>query len=327
MKRNPKVVFLYEGPHAVHAEWARAVNAEFIPDLNAGPKMGSGWPKRIFNAFRRLFILNRIPKNTDVLLLEGGLGFVVGFLFKKFRKGKVIMIVSDPLFYVLRRIPLLAKISYYMMKDFDGFIPTSKLMASLIPFKNKRIVYPFANVKKFGKIKADINSKNIIYVGVLNKQKGVDKTVKVFLQIRRTTPEAKLFLVGLGPLKREIENIKNKNIILTGFVKNPQTYMKECCIYINLSRLDPFGVGVVEAMAAGLVPIISKNVGAKDLVKKVDRNLIVKEEDEAAKIILSLLKDRKKISRLSEKAKKEAVKYNKENSVKEFKKSFYNFIK
>ncbi|MEM1534951.1 MAG: hypothetical protein QW199_00005 [Candidatus Pacearchaeota archaeon] len=36
--KKQKIVFLYEGPHPVHAAWAKAVGAKFIPDLNAGPR-------------------------------------------------------------------------------------------------------------------------------------------------------------------------------------------------------------------------------------------------------------------------------------------------
>ncbi|MEM2768729.1 MAG: glycosyltransferase [Candidatus Pacearchaeota archaeon] len=325
--KKQKIVFLYEGPHPVHAAWAKAVGAKFIADLDPGPKLGKSWLKRFFNAFRRLFILNRIPKDTDVLLLEGGLGFIVGFLFKKFRKGKVIMICSDPLFKILRENKLLGKIGYYMTKNFDGFIATSKLMFNFIPFKNKEIVYPFAYTERFSKIKVNINSKNIIYVGIINKQKGVDRIVKIFFQIQKKIPEAKLFLVGEGPLKEKIKAINNEAIVLTGFIKNPERYMSKCAIYINLSRLDPFGVGVIEAMAAGLVPIISENVGAKDIVEKIDKSLIVKDEEEATKKIIELFRNKKKLKALSIKVKKMGIKQNKKNSIKAFKRAFFNFVK
>lgn len=322
-----KTVFLYEGPHAVHAAWARSIGAKFIPNIGAGPKMGSGWSSRIAKAFLMPFMLRKIPKDTNVLLIEGGLGFIVGFFFKKIRKGKIVMIVSDPLFYELKQKPLLAKIGYFMIKDFDSFVPTSKLMANLIPFENKKIVYPFIEVKRFGRIKANIGCKNIIYTGILNRQKGVDKVVRVFLQIQKVIPEAKLFLVGKGPLKEEIDNIGNKMIVLPGFTKNPENYIKECSLYINLSRLDPFGVGVVEAMAAGLVPIISENVGARDLLEKIDKKLVVKNIEEAKKRIAELFKNKKKLIRLSKKAKEIGKKQNKEKNIKNFKKAFYSFVK
>jgi len=322
-----KIAFLYEGPHAVHAAWAKSVNAKFIPNFGAGCKKGSSFLSRLVRIALAPAKLRQIPKNTNVLLLEGGLGFVVGFLFKKIRKKKVLMIASDPLFYELKRRPFLAKIGYFMMKNFDGFIPTSKLMSSLIPFKNKKIVHPFAEVERFNKVKVDLNKKNIIYVGVLNKQKGVDRVIKLFLKLQKKIPKAKLFLVGEGPLKKEIEKINNKNIILTGFVKNPESYMKECSIYTNLSRLDPFGVGVVEAMVHGLVTIVSEGVGAKDIIEKVDKTLIVDSEEKAVIKILDLFSNRIKLTKLSQKLKKKAIEEcSKEKSIKKFKKAFYSFI-
>ncbi|MEM5831521.1 MAG: glycosyltransferase family 4 protein, partial [Candidatus Aenigmatarchaeota archaeon] len=203
----------------------------------------------------------------------------------------------------------------------------SKLMFNFIPFKNKEIVYPFAYTERFSKIKVNINSKNIIYVGIINKQKGVDRIVKIFFQIQKKIPEAKLFLVGEGPLKEKIKAINNEAIVLTGFIKNPERYMSKCAIYINLSRLDPFGVGVIEAMAAGLVPIISENVGAKDIVEKIDKSLIVKDEEEATKKIIELFRNKKKLKALSIKVKKMGIKQNKKNSIKAFKRAFFNFVK
>ncbi|MFH8119688.1 MAG: glycosyltransferase family 4 protein [Candidatus Aenigmatarchaeota archaeon] len=227
----------------------------------------------------------------------------------------------------MRENKLLGKIGYYMMKNFDGFIATSKLMFNFIPFKNKEIVYPFADTERFSKIKVNINSKNIIYIGAMNKQKGVDRIVEIFPKVQKKIPEVKLFLVGEGPLKERIKAIGNKAIVLTGFIKNPEKYMSKCAIYISLSSFDSFGVGVIEAMAAGLVPIISENVGAKDIVEKVDKSLIVKDEEEAIKKIVKLFRNKKKLKALSIKVKKIGIKQNKKNSIKAFKKAFLTLLK
>jgi glycosyltransferase involved in cell wall biosynthesis len=103
--------------------------------------------------------------------------------------------------------------------------------------------------------------------------------------------------------------------------------MKECSIYVNLSRLDPFGVGVIEAMAVGLIPIVSENVGAKVIIEKVDKTLIVNSEEKAVIKILELFSNRIKLAKLSQKLKKKAIEEcNKEKSIKKFKKALYSFI-
>ena len=322
-----KVTFLYEGPHAIHRAWADSVNSYFLPNFGAGYKKGSN----IFSKFFRLFLapikLSKIPKETEVLLIEGGLGFFTGFLFKKFRRKKVVLIVSDPVLKLFKEKKFIGKIGYSLIKDFDGFIPTSSLMSSYVPFKKKAVIYPFFDVDKFRKNKADLNSKNFIYVGVLNQQKGVDKIVDLFKRVNDKIPESKLFLVGDGPLKKEIEKINDKNIILTGFTKSPERYMKESLFYLNLSRFDPFGMVLLEMMSVGLIPIISKNVGASDVLKEVDESLIVENEREAYERIMDLMRNKRKIQSISKRCRKASQEYCEKNSVKEFKKAFYSFIK
>lgn len=323
--QRQKVVFLYEGPHAVHAAWAKAIGAKFVSDLDVGPKKGSSWPKRFFNAFRRLFVLNRIPKDTNILLLEGGLGFVVGFLFKKFRKGKVIMICADPLFMILKNNKFLGRIGYFMLKDFDGFIAVSKMVAKLIPFAKKAVVHPFAEVSRFKKIKPNLKSNIIISVGRIDKRKGVDKMVEIFKKVKEKIPDAKFILLGEGQLKKQLEKANIKNLILPGYDK-PEKYFKDCSLYLAYARYDPFPVSVIEAMAAGLVPIISKNVGMKDVLKDMSKELIAKNEEEAAKKIVELLKNKKKLRKLSIRIKQIGSEQTKEKSIAMFKKGFADFV-
>jgi glycosyltransferase involved in cell wall biosynthesis len=45
--------------------------------------------------------------------------------------------------------------------------------------------------------------------------------------------------------------------------------LSECSVYLHPARSEPFGLSVVQAMAAGLLPIVTDMTGAKDLVKQV----------------------------------------------------------
>jgi len=320
-KNKEKIVFFYEGPSFGHAVWAKAIGAKFIPDLDPGPKMGSGMLKRIWNGFRRLFILSKIPKDTDILLVEGGLGFIVGWLFKKFRKKKVIMIVADPLFKALKENKFAASIILPMLKKFDGFLPVADMMYDLIPFKQKRNIRTFYE-NQFKKIKPNCKKNNLISVGIIDERKGTWEMIKIFNKIKKKIKDAKFYLVGRGPLKENVENKKIPGMVLTGYDK-PEKYFPKCPIYLAFSKFDPFPASVLEAMASGLVPIITPEVGSTELIKDIDPGLIIKNEKQAANKIIQLLKNKKKLKQLSNKIKKKASKFTKENSIKMFKKSFY----
>ena len=74
------------------------------------------------------------------------------------------------------------------------------------------------------------------------------------------------------------EYFRNKLDLLTviGITSPFAPYnVSRCSVYIHPARLEAFGASVVEAMATGLIPIVTEMTGAKDLVKQVDPSLIV----------------------------------------------------
>jgi glycosyltransferase involved in cell wall biosynthesis len=79
-------------------------------------------------------------------------------------------------------------------------------------------------------------------------------------------------------------------------------------VYLHPARFESFGLSVVEAMAAGLIPIVTEMTGSKDLVKKVDSSLIVPVDVNAisAKIVEVLSMDIKEKEALSRRAKQVA---------------------
>ena len=81
----------------------------------------------------------------------------------------------------------------------------------------------------------------------------------------------KLLVVGKGDVKRFGKLASDLGIsdrvVFTGVTREVENYYMAADIFIMPSRLDTFGLVVLEAMAAGLPVIISRNVGARDLVE------------------------------------------------------------
>jgi len=84
--------------------------------------------------------------------------------------------------------------------------------------------------------------------------------------------------------------------------------LSECSVYVHPARFDSFSLAVVEAMAAGLIPVVTKMTGSKDLVEQVDPSLVVPLDVDAisARIIEVLSMDVGEKEALSRKAKKVA---------------------
>lgn len=66
------------------------------------------------------------------------------------------------------------------------------------------------------------------------------------------------------------------SLTITGYMPRLEVFniLRKCSIYIQPSLFDAFSVAVIEAMALGVVLVITKYVGSGDIVIKVSRELI-----------------------------------------------------
>ena len=118
------------------------------------------------------------------------------------------------------------------------------------------------------KINLSNSSLKIIYVGWLEKEKGVIELIKSFNQLCKSNPDIKLTLIGDGSLKKYIENFKTKNnlndkLLLKGWLpKNKvKDYLSGADIFVLPSWQEGMPNALIEALASGL-PSITTSVGA-----------------------------------------------------------------
>jgi glycosyltransferase involved in cell wall biosynthesis len=163
------------------------------------------------------------------------------------------------------------------------------------------VIYMGADTEKFrrGAGKAS-NSKTILYVGRLIKQKGIDLLIDSFIDILKIMPDARLEIVGYGAEK---DNIEKKvistgietSIIMTDIVshdKLPDVYCR--ARVIALPSLIPEGLGLTVA-EAGLcgVPCVTFGLGGTaEIVVDEKTGLIVEPTRQAlTRGLLKILSD------------------------------------
>ena len=154
----------------------------------------------------------------------------------------------------------------------------------------------------------------IIYSGRLNEEKGILQLIQAIKQLR-CIPQLKLIIIGastygkdkrptsfIRQLEEEAEPIKN-DVIFTGYIKYCQvpSYLKMANIAVVPSMWEePFGLTVVEAMAAGLPLITTRSGGIPEICEGVativEREHIV---DNLAKAILDLYNHPEKRKQMS----------------------------
>ena len=151
-------------------------------------------------------------------------------------------------------------------------------------------------IKEYNEIFNDKEIVKFINVGRISEEKGHEYLIKAFSIVHQEIPNSKLFIIGEGFLKRELEemikeNDLNNDIYLLGFRKNPFKYIKNSDFFVLSSKNEGLPTVLLETLACG-IPIISTNceTGPKEILEGGKYGLLVRvsdSEDLAEKMIYS----------------------------------------
>ncbi len=144
------------------------------------------------------------------------------------------------------------------------------------------------NLKKY-KIKA-ANKKpkdlNIVFIGRLEKRKGVKYLLEAFQLFSQDNPDAKLIIAGDGPDREKLEmladDLKLQNIEFLGFVSDELKLelLQNATIFCSPAVFgESFGIVLLEAMATGTVCVGGNNSGYIDVMQGVGAISLVNPED------------------------------------------------
>lgn len=103
----------------------------------------------------------------------------------------------------------------------------------------------------------------LIYVGRMDVEKRPDVVVGAFRQLPADM-DARLVLLGDGPMREQIDKLGDPRIITPGFVTcrtDLARWLASSDIYVSAMPNETFGVSVIEAQASGL-PVVGVSGGA-----------------------------------------------------------------
>lgn len=100
----------------------------------------------------------------------------------------------------------------------------------------------------------------LIAVGSLKPAKAFAVLLSAFARLRQTS-NARLLILGEGPLRGELEALKSRLALdgaldMPGFVTNPYPYLARADVFVLSSAWEGFGNAIVEALACG-TPVVS----------------------------------------------------------------------
>lgn len=316
---------------------SKAINGE-IYDIHRFKKL----PPQIENIITLLlsfYYAKNMPKRE--LYIVGAPSTILALKIKrKIFKHKFIVIhfVKNDFYNRNNHKMLKRKFLDWLAKEVNGAIVPGEMIKNEIKEKFNfpiEISYHFTKDKKIFNLKPNINSKNIISIGIQPKlRKGTDIFINIAKNYKSKNKNNKFYLLGDTNLlsKKYQKEIKNcENIITPGFISYNEmlNFIQKSKYFILPGRYDAGPIVLTEIMAAGLIPIVSNKLGGQDLVKKIRKDLVInnlnyknyiKKIEELEKLPIS------KLNEMSNKARKIAKKNNLENGQKDFKEKIIKLI-
>jgi phosphatidylinositol alpha-mannosyltransferase len=143
---------------------------------------------------------------------------------------------------------------------------------------------------------------NILFVGRLEKRKGLKYLLRAFAQVKKAVPQARLLVVGAfdkedkEPFVLYARQHRLRNVRFIGYVSEEELprHYRTCHVFCAPSTgFESFGIILLEAMAAGK-PIVASDIdGYRGVLEDGKEGLLVQPEDERrlADALIRLLKD------------------------------------
>ena len=142
---------------------------------------------------------------------------------------------------------------------------------------------------------------NILFVGRLEKRKGVDYLLKAYLSLKKDFPNCRLIIVGPGTrFRRKYEKFVRRNdmtdVVFRGMVTYDELprYYKTADIFCSpATGRESFGIVLLEAMALGK-PVVASNIeGYAGVITSGKEGLLVSPQNEVAlsRSLMALLTD------------------------------------
>ncbi len=127
----------------------------------------------------------------------------------------------------------------------------------------------------------------IAFVANLNHRKGHEYLLQAIAELAVQYKDIHLLLIGEGDLRKKLEELTAKlkieeNISFLGYQPNVPTLLKEVDLYVHASVLEPLGIAVLEAMAAGRCVVATEVGGVPEIIQDGQTGFLVPPKNAAA---------------------------------------------
>ena len=158
------------------------------------------------------------------------------------------------------------------------------------------------DIDRFQPVPADRNGEQrahtVVCVSKARYEKGLDVLLQAWHLVQEQRPEAKLVIVGSGPLQKQLEQMADalgiaRSVEFAGLQSDVPGQLHRGLIGILPSRWEGMPNALLEAMASGMACIATRVSGSEDLIQHGENGLLVESEnyEEMARALVTLLED------------------------------------
>ncbi len=159
-------------------------------------------------------------------------------------------------------------------------------------------------------------SPNILFLGRLDPRNGLDTLIDAYRHVESRLPEARLIVVGDGPLRAIYEKkagaFLGRKIFFEGQINGGRPdYFATSHVFCYPATKASFGITLLEAMSAGTPVVATDNRGFRDIIHHEVDGLLVPQDNpqKLADALVRVLKDPALASKLAEGGRREAERY------------------
>ncbi len=141
-------------------------------------------------------------------------------------------------------------------------------------------------------------AQTVICVSRLCYVKGIDVLLQAWRLVHKQMPQARLIIVGIGPLQKQLEWMAKgldiaDSVEFAGMQSNIPVQLHRGSIAVLASRSEGMPIALLESMSCGLPCVATKVSGSEDLIQHGVNGLLVEPEDyrNMAQALLALLRD------------------------------------
>lgn len=213
-------------------------------------------------------------------------------------------------------------LSYYRDIPTVTVSDSSKKDLEDLGFKKIFMVPEGLNVTPLQEVRQKESVPTVVFMGRLKKAKLPHHAIQAFSYLRKEIPNAKMWIIGDGYMRSELENMRQDGVVFFGRVSNAEKYdlLSRAHVALVPAVREGWGLVVTEANAMG-TPAVGYNVpGIRDSVRNGETGLLVSENTPKALGLAaaSLLKDKEQLRTLSSNSNRNAKSFSWDTTAKEF---------